>query len=144
MTPDGCVFCRIAARELDASVVLESAAVLAFMDVDPVTAGHVLVVPKAHLPMLADLDEEVAAEMFLVARSVAVALRRSSLRCDGINLFLADGEAAFQEVPHSHLHVFPRFENDGFMIEAGWGSDPERSELDAHAAEIRAALEDAP
>ncbi|GAA1709884.1 HIT family protein [Brachybacterium phenoliresistens] len=144
MTTDGCVFCRIAARELDASVVLESATVLAFLDADPVTPGHVLVVPRAHLPTLADLDEDIAAEMFLVARSVAGALRQSSLRCDGVNLFYADGEAAFQEVLHSHLHVFPRFEGDGFTIEAGWGSNPQRSELDAHAAEIRAALEGGP
>ncbi|WP_198025313.1 HIT family protein [Brachybacterium phenoliresistens] len=91
MTTDGCVFCRIAARELDASVVLESATVLAFLDADPVTPGHVLVVPRAHLPTLADLDEDIAAEMFLVARSVAGALRQSSLRCDGVNLFYADG-----------------------------------------------------
>ena len=47
---------------------------------------------------------------------------RSDLRCDGVNLFYADGEAAFQEVFHSHLHVFPRWEGDGFVINARWGS----------------------
>lgn len=141
MTTDSCIFCRIASRELDASLVFESSSVLAFMDVDPVTAGHVLVVPRAHLPALSDLDDELAAEMFAVARSVATALRKSSLRCRGVNLFYADGEAAFQEVFHSHLHVFPRFTDDGFTIKARWGSNPQRAQLDAHAAAIRRELD---
>ena len=139
MTSDGCLLCRIVAGELDASVVHESPTVLAIMDIDPVTPGHVLVLPRAHLPELADLDD-VGAEMFAVARSVAAALRRSPLRCEGVNLFYADGEAAFQEVFHAHLHVFPRFADDGFTIGARWGSNPSRAELDAHAAAIRAAL----
>ena len=57
-----------------------------------------------------------------------------------MNLFYADGEAAFQEVFHAHLHVFPRFADDGFVINARWGSDPSRPQLDATAAELRAAL----
>jgi len=140
MTSESCVFCRITARELDASVVFESATVLAIMDVDPVTAGHVLVLPKSHLLALADLSVELAAEMFAVARSVAAALRSSTLRCEGVNLFYADGEAAFQEVLHSHLHVFPRFADDGFTIDARWGSNPQRSDLDAQAGAIRAEI----
>ncbi|MEO6318762.1 MAG: HIT domain-containing protein [Acidimicrobiales bacterium] len=71
------------------------------------TPGHLLVIPKAHLPDLADLSDEVAGEMFSVARTMASALRRTTLRCDGVNLFYADGEAAFQEIFHAHLHVFP-------------------------------------
>ena len=140
MTTAACPFCRIITRELDASVVHESATVLAFMDIDPVTPGHVLVVPKAHLPTLADLDDDVAAEMFAVARAVAAALRRSPLPSEGVNLFYADGEAAFQEVFHSHLHVFPRSAGDGFTIGARWGSNPPRAELDGHAEAIRAGL----
>lgn len=140
MTTADCPFCRIIAHEQDASVVHESATVLAFMDIDPVTVGHVLVVPKAHLPTLADLDDDVAAEMFAVARAVASALRRSSLPSEGVNLFYADGEAAFQEVFHSHLHVFPRSAGDGFRISARWGSDPARVDLDRHAEAIRAEL----
>ncbi|UZN03095.1 HIT family protein [Cellulomonas sp. S1-8] len=140
MTTDGCVFCRIVERSLDASIVHESATVVAIMDIDPVTPGHVLVLPREHLPGLADLDDEVASEMLAVARSVAAALRRSPLRCEGVNLFYADGEAAFQEVFHSHLHVFPRYADDGFTIGARWGSNPARAELDANAAAIRAEL----
>ncbi|MBD7920151.1 HIT family protein [Cellulomonas sp. Sa3CUA2] len=140
MTTDECILCEIVEGRLDSSVVHESATVLAIMDIDPVTPGHVLVLPRAHLPALADLDDDLAAEMFAVARSVAAALRRSPLRSEGVNLFYADGEAAFQEVFHSHLHVFPRFADDGFTIGARWGSHPSRAQLDANAAALRAEL----
>jgi histidine triad (HIT) family protein len=81
--------------------------------------------------------------MFAVARQVAAALRRAPLRCDGVNLFYADGEAASQEVFHSHLHVIPRYPGDGFTIAARRGSSPSRAQLDVHAEGIRAALGDA-
>ena len=134
------MFCRIVEGSLPCSRLVETTAVLAFMDVDPVTPGHLLVIPKDHLPDLADLTDELAAEMLSVARRLAEALRRSELRCEGVNLFYADGEAAFQEVFHSHLHVFPRWEGDGFVINARWGSNPARSELDALASKIRTCL----
>lgn len=137
---DDCVFCRIVNGSLPCSPLVETDTVLAFMDVDPVTTGHLLVIPKDHLPDLADLTDELAAEMLTVGRRLAEALRRSDLRCEGVNLFYADGEAAFQEVFHSHLHVFPRWEGDGFVINARWGSNPERSELDAVASRIRRGL----
>ncbi|MFE6176189.1 HIT family protein [Streptomyces sp. NPDC056464] len=95
-------------------------AVAAFMDLQPVTPGHVLVVPKAHAVGLEDLDETLGCHMWAAAHRLARALRRSDLRCDGVNLFLADGEAAFQEVFHVHLHVFPRFAGDGFRVDANW------------------------
>lgn len=136
-----CVFCMILTNELPSSIVHETETVVALMDIDPVTPGHLLVVPRAHLPDLADLSDELAAEMMSVARRLASALRRSSLRCDGVNLFYADGEAAFQEVFHSHLHVFPRFADDGFVIDARWGSNPTRDDLDDHAADLRSALD---
>lgn len=137
MTATDCPFCQIVDGDIASSRVHESDTVLAFMDINPVTPGHVLVAPKAHLPELADLPDDVASEMFSVARRLAAALRRSALRCDGVNLFYADGEAASQEVFHAHLHVFPRFAGDGFKLEARWGSDPDRAELDAIAAQLR-------
>lgn len=122
---------------MPSTTVYDSDSVLAIMDIDPVTPGHLLVVPKEHLRDLADLTDELATEMFSVARRLAGALRRSGVRCDGVNLFYADGEAAFQEVFHSHLHVFPRFSGDGFTISANWGSNPRREELDELAGAIR-------
>jgi histidine triad (HIT) family protein len=138
--PEGCVFCQIVAGVLPSTTVLESTTVLAIMDIDPVSPGHLLVIPKRHLADLADLTDELAGEMFSVARRLAAALRRSGVRCEGVNLFYADGEAAFQEVFHSHLHVFPRFGGDGFIINANWGSAPSRSELDDLAEAIRQAI----
>jgi diadenosine tetraphosphate (Ap4A) HIT family hydrolase len=135
-----CIFCAIVAGVALASVVYEDEAVLAFLDIRPVTPGHLLVIPKRHAPFLADLDDATRARLFTVAMWLAQALRDSGLRCKGINLFLADGEAAFQEVFHTHLHVFPRFAGDSFRISADWSVHPEREELDAVAALVRTAL----
>jgi histidine triad (HIT) family protein len=68
-----------------------------------------------------------------------MAIRESGLRCEGTNLFLADGEAAFQDVPHLHLHVFPRYSGDSFRVEADWSLRPSRTELDEVASRIRQA-----
>jgi len=96
-------------------------------------------VPKQHIPYLEDLGEETGASMFRAAHRLARALRRSGLRCEGVNLFLADGEAAFQEVFHTHLHVFPRYGGDSFRIDADWGTR-EKDELDAAAAQVLSGL----
>lgn len=144
MTADDCIFCRIVEGRLEASVVAQTPTVVAIMDLDPVTPGHVLVLPLAHLPALADLPDELAAEMLSFALSVGAALRAAPLRCEGVNLFYADGWAAFQDVFHAHLHVFPRYPGDGFTINARWGSNPTRDELDNHAAQIRERLKGCP
>jgi diadenosine tetraphosphate (Ap4A) HIT family hydrolase len=139
---DPCVFCEIVAGRSPASVVARDDRSIAFMDIRPVTPGHLLVIPTAHLPSLADLPDNLAAHLFLVATRLAAAVRRSGLRCEGVDLFLADGEAAGQEVFHAHLHVIPRWAGDGFTIKvAAYDAPaPERAELDANAAAIRGAL----
>ena len=134
---DDCVFCDIIAGSAPASVVHEDDTAIAFMTIEPVNPGHVLVIPKAHLTSMKDMDEETGAHLFRVAMRVAQAIRESGLRCEGINLFLADGEAAGQEVFHVHIHVFPRFSGDGFRLEPGL-SKPARGELDEAAAILRA------
>ena len=98
-----------------------------------------MVIPKAHAAFLRDLDDATWAHVCLVAKRVERAIARSGLKCEGTNLFLADGEAAFPEVFHLHLHVFPRFTGDSFRIVADWSNHPPRAELDAVAAQIRAA-----
>jgi histidine triad (HIT) family protein len=135
----GCVFCDIVAGREAASVVHSDETVLALLDIRPLTTGHLLVIPRAHAPYLADLDPAVGAHMFGVAQRMAAALRRSGLPCQGVNLFLADGEAAFQEVFHAHLHVLPRNPGDGFRIHAKWRT-PSRAELDSVAAQVRDGL----
>lgn len=134
-----CVFCAIVRGRAEASTVYEDDAVVAFMDLRLVTPGHLLVVPKAHAVGLEDLDEALGAQVWAAAHRLARALRRSPLRCEGVNLFLADGEAAFQEVFHVHLHVLPRFAGDGFRIHADWRVR-ERSELDGTADAVRTGL----
>lgn len=134
-----CIFCAIIQREAEASFVFEDDLVVALMDIQPVTEGHLLVIPKAHLPYLADVPPDVAGHMFTVAQELAAALRRSSVPCEGVNLFYADGEVAFQEVFHAHLHVFPRTVGDGFGLVADWRPRP-RPELDAVAADLRTVL----
>jgi histidine triad (HIT) family protein len=134
-----CIFCAIARGQAEASIVLEDESVIAFMDLQPVTPGHLLVIPKAHAVGLEDLQEDVGVQVWKVAHQLGRALRRSGLRCEGVNLFLADGEAAFQEVFHVHLHVFPRFTGDPFRIEADWRVR-ERNQLDETAAAVRGGL----
>jgi len=140
----GCVFCDIVAGRSPSSFAYEDGRVVAFMDINPVTPGHLMVVPREHAAGLADLDEELGAHVFVVAMRMAAALRESSVRCEGINLFLADGEVAFQDVFHVHLHVLPRFEGDSFRIDADWSVHPKRAELEAVAAELRSAYERLP
>jgi histidine triad (HIT) family protein len=137
-----CVFCEILAGRSPSSVIWEDDLCCAFMDIQPVNPGHVLVVPRQHATCLAELDPEMGAHLFQVAQSIAGALRKSGLRCEGINLFLADGEAAGQEVFHVHLHVFPRYRGDGFGLRFGpaYGNRPARVELDMVADMIRSAL----
>jgi diadenosine tetraphosphate (Ap4A) HIT family hydrolase len=136
-----CLFCGIVAGDVEASRLYEDEHVVAFMDIRPVTRGHTLVVPRRHAAYLADLDPEDGAHVFRASMLVAAAIRRSPIRSEGVNLHLADGEAAGQEVFHVHMHVLPRFDGDGF----GLRFPPdyrvrERAELDEAAHLIRSAL----
>jgi histidine triad (HIT) family protein len=134
-----CPFCELVAGRTPASIVFADEDALAVMDRQPLTPGHVLVLPTRHASGLSDLAEGAAAHMFTIALRTQRALRGSGLRCDGVNLFLADGEAAGQEVFHVHLHVLPRFEGDGFRVLYERSSRPRREDLDAAAARIRRA-----
>jgi histidine triad (HIT) family protein len=141
MTAD-CVFCRILAGTAPASFVWRDELCSAFMDIKPVNAGHLLIVPNRHAPYLSELDASTAGHLMNTAHRLAAALRASGLRCEGINLFLADGEAAMQEVFHVHLHVFPRYLGDGFGLRFGeaYHRPPARRALEAAAEQVRAAL----
>lgn len=116
---------QIVASPSGSGAVWDDELVLAFLAMDPVTEGQVLVIPKQHAVGLDDVPARAAARMMDVAQQLARALKSSSLRCEGVTLFFADGAAGFQEVFHSHLHVFPRCPDDGFTIDARWkGSTP--------------------
>jgi histidine triad (HIT) family protein len=137
-----CIFCAILAGEQPASIVYRDDVCTGFLDTQPVNPGHVLVVPNVHAASLAELTPETGRQMFRVAQRIAAALRRSTVRCEGVNLFLADGEAAMQSVFHVHLHVLPRYKGDGFGLRFGpsYFKRPERAALDRVAEAIREAL----
>lgn len=139
-----CVFCDILRGESPASLTYEDDTVVGFMDVQPITHGHMLVVPREHAVLMSDLDERAAARTFRVARKLAGVVR-TTLGAAGVNLFVADGEVAFQDVPHFHVHVIPRYPKDGFGLTFPHTYDqpPARAQLDAIAAAIRAAAETA-
>ena len=137
-----CIFCRIVAGELPASVVYEDEYTMAFLDIQPITPGHVLVVPKNHVDSIINVSMEDAAHIMRSSQIVDRALRESELKCEGVNMFLADGKAAGQEVDHVHMHVFPRYPGDGFeMRDPGLGKQASREQLHTDAEKIRKALE---
>ncbi len=138
-----CIFCRILAGGAPVSFVYRDERCAAFMDIQPVTAGHLLVIPNRHAADLSELDPEDGAQIFRVGQRLAAALRRSGLPCEGVNLFLADGVAAGQEIFHVHLHVIPRFRGDGFGLRfpPTYGQHPSRVELDETAGRIKEALQ---
>ncbi|MFI9505999.1 HIT family protein [Nocardia sp. NPDC052566] len=134
------IFGDIVAGRAPASKVYDDADVLAFMDIRPMTPGHVLVVPKVAARSLAELDPAVGGKLFQVGQRLAAALRASEVGCDGVNFFLADGVTAGQEVFHVHLHVIPRTAGDGFGLR-GRPTSPRRADLDYLASSIKGALD---
>ena len=137
-----CTFCDILVGRLPSSMIYRDELCCALVDIQPVNPGHVLVIPIRHAEYLADLDEETGTHMFRIAQRIAAAIRASTITCEGVNLFLADGEAAGQEVFHVHLHVIPRYKGDGFGLKLGpeYGHRPTRAELDDIAGRIRQML----
>lgn len=138
-TAQECIFCAIVAGQAEASVVFEDETVVAFMDLNPVTPGHLLVVPRKHAVGLEDLDRATSAHVWSVGNDMAQALRRSRIRCEGINVLLCDGEVAFQTVFHFHLHVIPRYPDDGWNL-IPEPIERERSLLDRDAQAIKDAI----
>jgi histidine triad (HIT) family protein len=137
--PTDCPFCAIIADESPASVVYEDDETLAFLDINPITEGHTLVVPTAHYEGLAGLPSATGGRLFQLGQEIATGLRSASVPTEGINLFLADGAVAGQEVFHVHLHVIPRIADDKMRLELP-RDNPARAELDRLATDIGSEL----
>jgi histidine triad (HIT) family protein len=133
-----CLLCRLIGGDGEVSVAHTDERTVTIMDIQPVQPGHMLVLPRTHASRLADLDPEDGAQMFRVAHAAAASLWASGLRCQGVNFFLADGEAAGQEEDHVHLHVWPRSDGDGFglRLPPDYAVRP-RDELDDVAGVLR-------
>lgn len=108
MKDDTCVFCRIAQKQVPASIVYEDEKALAFLDIRPLNEGHTLVIPKAHYETVFDIPQELIIYLHGITKQVAIAVKKAT-KADGISIMQQNGEAAGQEVFHLHIHVVPRY-----------------------------------
>jgi len=108
---ENCIFCKIANKEIPCYKIYEDDLVLAFLDINPVVSGHVLVIPKKHFENIFEIDEEYLERIIVVARQISVKMKES-LGVEGVNLYQANGSMAGQTVFHFHLHVLPRISGD--------------------------------
>jgi histidine triad (HIT) family protein len=138
-----CTFCDLIRGAAEVSICHEDADAIAFMDIQPVNNGHVLVVPREHYESLLDVPQEIGMHLFQVTMRIANAVRQVT-GSDDLNIVVNSGKAAGQDEPHYHVHIIPRREGDGFDIQLPFdGSEmPDRTMLDAYAARIGSALSD--
>ena len=136
-----CVFCNIVQGKAPASKVFEDEHTLAFMDLRQFHPGHVLVIPKPHLPDVRDLDETLGAALMRTVMKVSRAVG-AAFPSDGMNLWHSVGAAGGQEVFHLHIHVLPRFEGDGLLqVYPETPGYPEQATLNAWAERINHQLQ---
>lgn len=109
-----CIFCGIVNRSAQASIVFEDGTTLAFIDLRQANPGHVLVIPKAHINDVRDLDKETGSALMQSVAQITRAVGRAFPN-NGISLWHSIGQAAFQEVPHLHIHIHPRLDNDNIL-----------------------------
>jgi histidine triad (HIT) family protein len=143
MVDEHCVFCRIIGGEEMVSVVYEDERMLAFLDIQPLSRGHTLIVTKEHYPTLFDLPEELAAYSLAVARRLAGGIQKAT-SAHAINLFSANGSAGGQDVMHFHLHLIPVCEGEPFALQLPMPDAPipSRADLDITAARISRAIQE--
>ena len=130
-----CLFCKIVTGDLSAERVDEDDHTVAFMDINPWTRGHALVVPRIHSRNIYGIDDESLCRTLTAAKRLALRMRER-LSCDGVNLLNSSEPAAWQSVFHFHVHVIPRFEGDPLRL-PGAPRSPEPNELADVAAELR-------
>lgn len=128
MKKENCIFCKIANGEIPSRTIYEDETFRVILDLNPATRGHALILPKEHADSLYDLPENTAAAVLPLAKKLASTMSRK-LGCDGLNLIQNNGETAGQTVPHFHLHMIPRYGNDGQKISWTPGK-PTEKELD--------------
>lgn len=115
MKKDDCIFCKLANGDIPTNVVYEDEDFTVIMDAAPATKGHSLILPKEHYANIYELDEEIAGKAFKLAKKLASEMTEK-LGCDGFNIVQNNGETAGQTVFHFHMHLIPRYENDGQSI----------------------------
>jgi len=133
-----CVFCKIRDGEIPSMRIYEDDLTLAIMDINPLNSGHCLVIVKNHVPTVWDADEADLQAVIATAKKVAAGLK-AAVKPDGLNMLQANGPAAFQSVPHYHLHLIPRWHNDGKGFD--WPLVPgDRAQIQAIGERLREAI----
>jgi histidine triad (HIT) family protein len=132
---EDCIFCKIVAGELPSERVQEDEHTVAFMDINPWTRGHALVIPRSHSPNIYEVGDDDLRHTAIAAKRLALRIKER-LRCDGVNVLNASEPAAWQSVFHFHMHVIPRYDDDPLELPVR-PRQAETNELAEVAAEIR-------
>lgn len=134
MRDEKCIFCKIAAGEISSKTLYEDEQFRVILDLGPATKGHALILPKNHYADLYEIPDETAADAMKLAKKMA-GIMTDKLKCDGFNLIQNNGETAGQTVFHFHMHLIPRYKNDGQVL--GWkAGSPTAEELEVIKNEI--------
>lgn len=136
-----CIFCRIVGKEATAQIILETDNVISFLDIQPRSPGHSLVIPKRHASRLVELDDDTITGVFRATRDVVKGMQKA-LQPDAFNIGINDGEHAGQVVAHLHVNIIPRFRGDGGKAIHSVVDNPPKEEIGVTAERIRAAMQD--
>ena len=117
MKDDNCIFCKLACGDIPTSTLYEDERFRVILDAGPATKGHALILPKDHYANIFEIDDETLRDLIVLGKKLATVMKER-LGCDGVNLVQNNGEVAGQTVFHFHLHVIPRYKEDGQRI--GW------------------------
>lgn len=135
---DDCIFCKISRREIAVKVVGMNDSAIAFLDINPVAPGHTVVIPKRHAATLMDMNDADIASLFSLVKQ-ATAKIKAGLSCDGFNIGLNQEKAGGQAIPHVHIHVIPRFKDDGGGSMHSIVRNPPKESIDAIFNKIKSA-----
>ena len=129
-----CIFCKIVKKEIPADIVYENNDILSFLDINPATMGHVLIIPKEHYENIFDVPEDVLCKIIRAVKKISLALHKNN---EGVNVVQSNKKVAGQFVDHIHFHVIPRNLNDGFFLK--W---PSLKYEDGEAGKIAESIKD--
>ncbi len=131
MSEENCIFCKIVKKELPANIVYEDEKFLAFLDINPVNKGHTLVIPKKHKKNLLEEDDEILKEYLIVTKKAAKAIKKAT-NAGGINIINNIESIAGQVIFHTHIHIIPRYENDGLKLWPGkpYSNEEEKKQIE--------------
>ncbi len=135
MKVDSCIFCKIAKKQVPASIVYENEETIAFLDIKPLNEGHTLVIPKGHYEDIFDIPQELISYIHSVTKQVALAVKKAT-QADGISIAQQNGRAAGQDIFHLHVHIIPRYEGQK-LPRLSEISAADREKLSQTAAKIR-------